>query len=91
MVRMIKDADVDLVVNLPNPYSEQPLHNYHIRRTAVDFNVPLLTNVKLFSMFADAIDKHTREPMVGLKPESLFTYYEQEKDEEAWTDPKEFH
>jgi carbamoyl-phosphate synthase (ammonia) len=32
--------------------------NFQIRRTAVDFGVPLLTNIKLVSMFADAITQH---------------------------------
>lgn len=53
--------------------------------------MPLLTNVKLVTMFADAMEKHTREPMVGLVPTSLFEYYRAEKPSDAWTSPTEFH
>ncbi len=34
--------------------------NFQIRRTAVDFGVPLLTNIKLVTMFADAMAQHKR-------------------------------
>jgi len=57
----IKDGTVDLVINIASPArSSQPERNFHIRRTAVDFGVPLLTNIKLVTMFADAIAKHKR-------------------------------
>lgn len=65
--------------------------NYIIRRTAVDFAVPLLTNVKLFTLLADALERHTKNPMVGLIPESLHEYYRKEKPSEAWTKASEFH
>jgi carbamoyl-phosphate synthase (ammonia) len=65
--------------------------NYLVRRTAVDFAVPLLTNVKLVTMFADAMDAHAKSPMVGLVPSSLYEYYRAEKPSDAWTAPTEFH
>lgn len=93
LLALVKDGKVDLVVNLPSsdPASTNLATNYLLRRTAVDFAVPLLTNVKLVSMFADAMDKEAREPMVGLHPSSLFDYYRKEKASDAWTDPTEFH
>jgi carbamoyl-phosphate synthase (ammonia) len=57
----------------------------------VDFSVPLLTNPNLVTMFADAMEKHSRTPMVGLKPASLFDHYRAEKASDAWTNPSEFH
>lgn len=65
--------------------------NYAIRRTAVDFAVPLLTNVKLVTMFADAMEKEKAHPMVGLHPSSLADHYRKEKSSDAWTNPAEFH
>jgi carbamoyl-phosphate synthase large subunit len=40
------------VVNIPKDLSKDELHNdYSIRRNAVDFNIPLLTNSRLASAF----------------------------------------
>jgi carbamoyl-phosphate synthase (ammonia) len=91
LLNAIKEGKIDLVVNLPNAKSAQTAHNFQIRRTAVDFAVPLLTNPNLVTMFADAMEKQTRSPMVGLKPESLFDHYRGEKATDAWTNPNEFH
>jgi carbamoyl-phosphate synthase large subunit len=51
-IDLIKTREVDLVVNIPKDLSEGELNNdYSIRRTAVDFNVPLITNARLASAF----------------------------------------
>ena len=76
---------------LSPPVPPTAVLNYQVRRTAVDFGVPLLTNINLVKMFADAMEKHSRTPMVGLTPDSLFDYYRAEKNEDAWTSPSEFH
>jgi carbamoyl-phosphate synthase (ammonia) len=62
-----------------------------VRRTAVDYGVPLLTNPALVRMFSDAMTKHSHKPMVGLSPDSLFDYYRHEKPSDAWTHESEFH
>lgn len=67
------------------------MFNYQVRRTAVDFGVPLLTNPALVRMFADAITVHSKTPMVGLSPVSLYDYYRHEKPTDAWSKPSEFH
>ena len=81
--------------SLPCTYTlSTPTHavlNYQVRRTAVDFGVPLLTNLNLVTMFADAMEKHSKNPMVGLLPSSLYDYYHAEKASDAWTSPTEFH
>ena len=43
---------VDLVVNIPKDLSATELNNdYTIRRAAIDYNVPLITNSRLASAF----------------------------------------
>jgi carbamoyl-phosphate synthase large subunit len=51
-IELIRTREVDLVVNIPKDLSTTELNNdYSIRRNAVDFNVPLLTNARLASAF----------------------------------------
>ena len=51
-IDLIKTREVDLVVNIPKDLSQSELDNdYSIRRSAIDFNVPLLTNARLASAF----------------------------------------
>ncbi|MCX6334099.1 MAG: carbamoyl-phosphate synthase (glutamine-hydrolyzing) large subunit [Bacteroidia bacterium] len=51
-IELIRTREVDLVVNIPKDLSDAELNNdYSIRRNAVDFNVPLLTNARLASAF----------------------------------------
>ncbi|MBO4955246.1 MAG: carbamoyl-phosphate synthase (glutamine-hydrolyzing) large subunit, partial [Muribaculaceae bacterium] len=47
--------EIELVVNLPKNLTEGELTNgYRIRRTAIDLNIPLLTNARLASAFIHA-------------------------------------
>ncbi len=49
---MIHQKKIDLVVNIPKNLTEEELNNgYTIRRAAVDFNIPLITNARLASAF----------------------------------------
>jgi carbamoyl-phosphate synthase large subunit len=51
-IELIRTREVDLVVNIPKNLSASELDNdYSIRRSAVDYNVPLLTNARLASAF----------------------------------------
>ncbi len=46
---------IDLVVNIPKNHSRRELTNgYKIRRSAIDHNIPLLTNARLASAFIEA-------------------------------------
>ena len=57
-IDLIKSREVDLVVNIPKDLSATELNNdYTIRRSAVDFNVPLITNARLASAFILAFCK----------------------------------
>ena len=52
---MISRKQFDLVVNIPKNTTERELSNdYEIRRSAIDFNIPLLTNARLASAFIQA-------------------------------------
>jgi len=51
-IDLIRNGEVDLVVNIPKDLSQAELDNdYSIRRSAVDFNVPLLTNSRVANAF----------------------------------------
>jgi len=61
---LIKNGDVDLVINIPKNLDSYELRNdYSIRRAAVDFNVPLITNSRLASAFIYAISKYKPEDL----------------------------
>jgi carbamoyl-phosphate synthase large subunit len=51
----IREKKLDLVINIPKNLSNQELSNgYTIRRSAIDFNIPLITNARLASAFINA-------------------------------------
>jgi carbamoyl-phosphate synthase large subunit len=57
-IDLIKSREVELVINIPKDLSADELNNdYSIRRSAVDFNVPLITNARLASAFILAFCK----------------------------------
>jgi carbamoyl-phosphate synthase large subunit len=54
----IREKKIDLVVNIPKNLSKGELRNgYKIRRNAIDFNIPLITNARLASAFIYAFCK----------------------------------
>lgn len=55
----LKSKQIDLVINIPKNLSEKELYNdYTIRRSAIDFNIPLITNARLASAFIYAFSKY---------------------------------
>lgn len=51
-VDFIRERKLDLVVNIPKNLSKGELKNgYTIRRSSIDFNIPLITNARLASAF----------------------------------------
>jgi carbamoyl-phosphate synthase large subunit len=51
-LEMVKNREIDLVINIPKNLTSGELSNgYKIRRAAIDFNVPLLTNDRLAAAF----------------------------------------
>jgi len=61
---LIKNNKIDLVINIPKNLSSEELNNdYIIRRAAIDFNVPLITNARLASAFIYAISRYKVEDL----------------------------
>ncbi len=53
--QMIADKQFDLIINIPKDVTRRELTNgYIIRRGAVDYNIPLITNARLASAFITA-------------------------------------
>ncbi len=58
VMKMIADKQFDLVINIPKNLTKRELSNgYKIRRGAIDFNIPLITNARLASAFIKAFCK----------------------------------
>jgi len=54
-LELLHQHKIDLVVNMPRDLSTRELTNgYKIRRTAIDLNIPLITNARLASSFINA-------------------------------------
>ena len=53
---VISRGDIHLVFMFSNQFSERILTNYAIRRLAVDYGVPLITNIQVAEMFADSLE-----------------------------------
>jgi carbamoyl-phosphate synthase large subunit len=63
----IKNKMIDLVINIPKDLTSNELSNdYSIRRSAVDYNIPLITNARLASAFIIAFCK-IREDEIAIK------------------------
>lgn len=63
-VELIKTRIVDLVINIPKDLSPTELNNdYQIRRSAVDYNIPLITNARLASAFIHAFCSMTESEL----------------------------
>lgn len=60
----LRNKKVDLVINIPKNYTRRELDNgYIIRRTAVDYNIPLITNARLASTFIYSFCRLDREEL----------------------------
>ncbi|MBP3349168.1 MAG: carbamoyl-phosphate synthase (glutamine-hydrolyzing) large subunit [Bacteroidaceae bacterium] len=54
-LQMLHDKQIDFVVNIPKNLTAAELDNgYKIRRAAIDFNIPLITNARLADAFIHA-------------------------------------
>ncbi len=64
VVEYLKEGKIDLVVNIPKNYNEDELTNdYTIRRAAVDYAVPLITNRQVAMRLFEALSKTTIESL----------------------------
>ena len=54
-MEMLASKELDLVINVPKNFSTGELTNgYHVRRAAIDYNIPLITNARLATAFIRA-------------------------------------
>ena len=55
-IDLMRDGTIEFVVSVPKDIVTDPQHDvcYHVRRAAIDLNVPLLTNARLASAFINA-------------------------------------
>jgi carbamoyl-phosphate synthase large subunit len=68
----IKQKKVDLVINIPkNAETTELTNGYHIRRTAIDHNVPLITNMELAKRLVKAMQDKS---LIDLKVKSWEEY-----------------
>ena len=61
---MISQHQFDLIVNVPKNHSNRELTNgYRIRRSAIDHNIPLMTNTRLAKAFIEAFCNLSEEDL----------------------------
>jgi carbamoyl-phosphate synthase large subunit len=71
-VEYICKEKLDLVINIPKNYQPEELTNdYIIRRQAVDFGVPLITNIQLAQRFVESL---AHKELVSLEVKSWAEY-----------------
>ncbi|MBK5202568.1 MAG: carbamoyl-phosphate synthase (glutamine-hydrolyzing) large subunit [Prolixibacteraceae bacterium] len=61
-IEYLRNKKIDLVVNIPKNNTNRELSNgYRIRRNAIDFNIPLITNSRVASAFIYAFCKYSMD------------------------------
>ncbi|MDZ7359529.1 MAG: carbamoyl-phosphate synthase (glutamine-hydrolyzing) large subunit [candidate division KSB1 bacterium] len=64
VLEYLTERKIDLVINIPKNYQEEELTNdYIIRRKAVDFAIPLITELHLAKRFAETIVSKSMEDL----------------------------
>ena len=59
--------DYDLVINIPKNTQQSQLTNaYHIRRKAVDYGIPLLTNLQIATSFITALRNYQGQDLLPM-------------------------
>lgn len=72
MLDVLQSREVDLVINIPKTYSKEEITDgYKIRRTAIDLNIPLITNLQVAEILVDSMEKYGLD---GLKVKSWTEY-----------------
>ncbi|HAQ17801.1 MAG TPA: carbamoyl phosphate synthase large subunit [Prolixibacteraceae bacterium] len=60
----IKEKKIDLVINIPKDHTTREISNgYTIRRSAIDYSIPLITNARVASAFIYAFCKYGLEDL----------------------------
>ena len=72
VLNLIANHSIDLVINIPKNHSKRELTNgYRIRRSAIDHNIPLLTNARLAAAYIRAF---TNKPISDINISSWNEY-----------------
>jgi carbamoyl-phosphate synthase large subunit len=72
VIDYLSEKRIDLVINIPKNFQEEELANdYIIRRRAVNFGIPLITDIQLAQRFVEAI---ARTPLTDLQIKSWAEY-----------------
>ncbi|MCB9201937.1 MAG: carbamoyl-phosphate synthase (glutamine-hydrolyzing) large subunit [Flavobacteriales bacterium] len=62
VISKLKNEEIDFVINIPKNLTKSELDNdYKIRRTAIDFSIPLITNARLAQAFLQACTQYKLE------------------------------
>mmetsp|Transcript_7910 Transcript_7910/g.8119 ORF Transcript_7910/g.8119 Transcript_7910/m.8119 type:complete len:81 (+) Transcript_7910:239-481(+) len=80
---MIEEQKIDMVINIPTHKSKRLEYNFLTCCMTVNFGIPLLTNMQLVKVFAEAVIMHEKDGLVGFDPESWFEHYKDEKNDGA--------
>jgi carbamoyl-phosphate synthase large subunit len=60
----LRDNSLDLVINIPKNYGQRELSNgYHVRRTAVDHAIPLITNIQIAKRLVESLQAKSMESL----------------------------
>lgn len=71
-LNMLHERKIDMVVNINKNLSQGELTNgYRLRRTAIDLNIPLITNARLAAAFINAFT-HLMLDDIEIKPRSAY-------------------
>lgn len=64
LLEVLGEKIIDLVINIPKNYSrEEVTDGYLIRRKAIDFNIPLLTNLQLAQHVVEALERYSMDDL----------------------------
>lgn len=64
LLEVLGEKVIDLVINIPKNYSrEEVTDGYLIRRKAIDFNIPLITNLQLAQNVVGALQRYKEEDL----------------------------
>jgi carbamoyl-phosphate synthase large subunit len=56
VIRLIEQKHIDCVINIPRQYNHRELTDgYRLRRAAIDWHVPLISNVQIAKMFINSV------------------------------------
>ena len=62
----IAQRKIEFVISIPNPEKRVEFDfDYRLRRMAVDFSIPILTNLQVADLFVQAISDHPFESLAA--------------------------